>query len=304
MMARLSSTNAVPVNAISPQARVRTRPIVDSDIDAVAHLLVQGFRRSVHRDWLGIFDRLAKHPVPEGLPRYGYLMESEGAPVGVILLVGSRISANDLSSTRCNLSSWYVSPAFRSYGHLFISRILKNDDVTYINVSPAPHTLPLLQVQGFSRYSNGQFFAITAPFVSPEDRRVRVALADGNVASLCGTEEHELLLAHARYGCTSLWCLADDGTYPFVFRHRRVKGFVPCAQLIYCRDIKEFVQFSGPIGRFLARRGMPLVMMDSNGRVPGLAGIYVDGMLPKYYKGSFRPRLGDLAYTETALFGI
>lgn len=303
-MAHLSGTNTIALNTISPNARVRTRTITDSDIDSVARLLAQGFRRSTRQDWLNIFGRLAQHPVPHGLPNYGYLMESEGAPVGVILLVSSRISAGDLQSSRCNLSSWYVLPAFRSYGHLFISRILRNDDVTYINVSPAPHTLPLLQVQGFSCYSMGQFFALTAPFVSPQDRRAKVVLLDDCISAPRGTDEHELLQAHARYGCISLWCMAEGRAHPFVFRRRIVKGFVPCAQLIYCRDITEFIQFSGAIGRLLARRGMPLVMMDSNGRVPGLTGIYVDGMLPKYYKGSFRPRLGDLAYTETALFGI
>jgi hypothetical protein len=294
----------MPVCSIPPQGRVRTRPIINSDIDAVARLLVHGFRRSTRQDWLGIFGRLATHPTPEEFPTYGYMMESEGVPVGVILLVSSSMPMSEVRSTRCNLSSWYVMPAYRAYAHLFISRILKNDNVTYINVSPAPHTFPLLQVQGFSRYSNGQFFAATAPFIPFGDRRARVLPVGDGPGAHCGTGEHELLLAHARYGCISLWCMADDHAYPFVLRRRMVKGVVPCAQLIYSRDIEEFVRFFGPIGRYLARRGMPFVMMDSNGRVPGLTGMYVKGMLPKYYKGPFQPRLGDLAYTETALFGI
>jgi hypothetical protein len=45
-------------------------------------------------------------------------------------------------------------------------------------------------------------------------------------------------------------------------------------------------------------------MIDANGRLSGLAGIYVKGVLPKYYKGPVPPSLGDLAYTETALFGV
>jgi hypothetical protein len=231
-------------------------------------------------------------------------MESEGTPVGVILLVSSTIHTSDVKYTRCNLSSWYVSSAYRLYGHLFISRILKNDDVTYINVSPAPHTLPLLRIQGFSRYSNGQFFAATIPFLHLGNRRVQVVpIGNGDgVNGLAG--EHELLLAHARYGCMSLWCVSDGKAYPFVFRRRMVRRFVPCAQLIYCRDTEEFVRFFRPLARYLARRGMPLVMMDANGRIPGLAGIYVNGMLPKYCKGPFPPRLGDLAYTESALFGV
>jgi hypothetical protein len=302
MPVRQSSTTLAP--SVRPQGRIRTRQLVDSDIDAVANLLVQGFPRSTSQDWLGIFGRLAEHPTPEGFPTYGYVMESEGVPFGVILLLSSTMYSGDVRSTRCNLSSWYVSPAYRGYGPLFISRILNNANVTYVNVSPAPHTLPILHVQGFSRYSNGQFFAAPVPFTPFGARRARVAPVADSAGAHCDRHEHELLLQHARYGCMALWCTADNRAYPFVFRRRIVKGFVPCAQLIYCRHIEEFVQFSRPIGHYLARRGTPLVMMDSNGRVPGLVGMYVDGMLPKYYKGPFRPRLGDLAYTETALFGI
>jgi hypothetical protein len=304
MLTRLSSTNEMAVPPILPLGRARTRPIADSDIGAVARLLVQGFRRSTPQDWLNIFSRLAEHPAPAGFPTYGYMLESEGAPVGVILLVSSNPRTGCLTSIRVSLSSWYVSPAYRGYGHLFISRILKNDNVTYMNVSPAPHTVPLLKVQGFFRYSNGQFFAATVPFISFDDQRTKIVPVEDGVSARCGTDEHELLLAHTRYGCMSLLCVADDDAYPFVFRRRVVKRFLPCAQLIYCRGIEEFVQFSGPIGRYFARRGIPFVMLDSNSRIPGLIGIYMDGMLPKYYKGPSRPRLGDLAYTETALFGI
>jgi hypothetical protein len=297
------SIAAVSERPIAPPGRTRTRLIADSDLDAVARLLGHGFPRSTRQDWLEIFNRLAAHPTPDGFPTYGYMMESAGVPVGTILLVSSTLSTSGLRSHRCNLSSWYVSPGFRIYGHLFISRILQNDLATYINVSPAPHTLRLLQLQGFTRYSNGQFFAATLasmPFGARGVRIVPVAEDDCVEGPAC---ERKLLQAHARYGCMSLWCVAGDKAYPFVLRRRMVKGCIPCAQLIYCRNIDEFVRFSSPIGRHLARRGMPLVMIDANGRIPGLVGIYVDGILPKYYKGSL-PRLGDLAYTETALFGI
>jgi hypothetical protein len=45
-------------------------------------------------------------------------------------------------------------------------------------------------------------------------------------------------------------------------------------------------------------------MIDANGRIPGLVGMYVKDMLPKYYRGPAQPYHGDLAYTETAMFGI
>ena len=89
-----------------------------------------------------------------------------------------------------------------------------------------------------------------------------------------------------------------------MFRPRLVKGVIPCAQLVYCRDVDDFVRFARPIGRFLARRGQALVLIDANGPIPALIGRYFDAKMPKYFKGPDRPRLGDLAYTEAAMFGV
>jgi hypothetical protein len=45
----------------------------------------------------------------------------------------------------------------------------------------------------------------------------------------------------------------------------------------------------------------PLVLIDANGPIPGLIGRFFDGKMPM---GPDHPRLGDLAHTEAALFGI
>ena len=88
----------------------------------------------------------------------------------------------------------------------------------------------------------------------------------------CDAFDREVLLQHAALGCDSLWCVASGQASPFVFRPRLVKGRIPCAQLIYCRDVGDFVRFAGPIGRFLGRRGKFFVVIDANGPVPGLVG--------------------------------
>ena len=54
----------------------------------------------------------------------------------------------------------------------------------------------------------------------------------------------------------------------------------------------------------LARRGLPFVIIDANAPMPGLAGWYSHGDMPKYFKGPQRPRLGDLAFTEYAVMGL
>jgi hypothetical protein len=77
----------------------------------------------------------------------------------------------------------------------------------------------------------------------------------------------------------------------------------PAMQLIYCRDIADYVQCAGIIGRLLLRHWKILVLLDSNGPIAGLAGIYSEARGRKYFKGPHRPRLADLTDTELVLYG-
>jgi hypothetical protein len=74
-------------------------------------------------------------------------------------------------------------------------------------------------------------------------------------------------------------------------------------QLIYCRDTQMFVRCSGPLGRALLKQGVAGVILDANGYVPGLAGLYFPGKQPRYFHGPTAPRLNDLAFTEAVVFG-
>jgi hypothetical protein len=290
---------------VSPVPALRCRQIADADVAAVAALFARGFPNRNRQFWLRAFARLKRREPPPDLPQYGYLMESNGVPVGAILVICTRMRAGDATTTRCNLSSWYVEPGFRAYATLLVSRALRHKDVTYLNVSPAPHTEPIIEAQGFARYCDGIFVAVpllNGLFGHAADVKLLDARDDPEVDF--DPDEREILRQHAANGCVSLWCQTAERAYPFVFRPRLVRAVMPCAQLIYCADITDFVRFARPIGRHLARRGRLLVIVDSNGPLPGLVGIYRRGSMPKYFKGPQRPRLGDLAYTEYALLGV
>jgi hypothetical protein len=289
---------------LAPAPSIRCRQITASDIAAVTDLLARGFPSRDRQFWQRALESLGRHQPPPGLPKYGYLLESGGVPVGALLLICSSVRTGDKLAARCNLSSWYVEPAFRSYAPLLVSRALAHKDVTYLNVSPAPHTWPIIEAQGFSRYCDGVFVAVPALNDAFGVTGVKVLDAHAPLSVAVDPFEQEILLQHAALGCISLWCATSERAYPFVFRPRRVKKVVPCAQLIYCRDVADFVRFAGPIGRYLARRGRPFVIVDANAPVPGLLGLYRRGIMPKYFKGPQRPRLGDLAYTEHAVMGV
>jgi hypothetical protein len=288
----------------APAPSIRCRQIAESDVAGIIALLARGFPARSLQFWQRALEHLGQHEPPPGLPKYGYLLESGGAPVGTLLLICSTSHTDGKLSARCNLSSWYVDPAFRSYAPLLVSRALSHKDVTYLNVSPAPHTWPIIEAQGFVRYCDGVFVAI--PVLSGLFGQSDVRILDPNTQPAAAFDpfEQEILRRHAELGCISLWCVTAERAYPFVFRSRRVKKVLPCAQLIYCRDIADFVRFAGPIGRYLARRGMPIVILDANAPIAGLIGSYRRGSMPKYFRGPQRPRLGDLAYTEYAVMGV
>jgi hypothetical protein len=279
--------------------KIHSRQIVASDLDAVAKLLTKAFGYS-HRYFPQILDRLTHHPTPDGFPKYGYVLLSGDIIVGAILLIFSTIRRGGEPSIRCHVTSWYVDAAYRSYATLFFCKALTHKDVTYINISAFPHVIPILKQQGFSKYCDGQFTALPVLSRGPGDGHVQLVPADAISNTNVDAFEQELLLDHAKYGCICLWCLTSENAYPFVFHPLRFKGIVPGAQLVYCRDIKDFVRFARPIGLFLALRGRLLVSLDCNGPIPGLVGKYFAGLNPRYFRGQM-PRIGDLAYTQAVM---
>jgi hypothetical protein len=288
----------------SPVAlRIRCRQIGIADIDALVNLVTRGFHVRTREFWVRAFARLTKHSTPQGFPKYGYLLECNGTPVGVILLIFSVIVVNQEMRIRCSVSSWYVEPRFRSYATILLSQALRNKQATYFNITPDPKTLPILEAQGYVRYCTGRF--LTAPAISAQSQRSRVEVVTPQLCAGVGLQsfEMELLGEHAKYGCISLTCGSADDKHPFVFLPLRKAGMGRFAYLAYCRDLQDFVRFAGPLGRFLAWRGYTLVVIDANGPIRGLVGRYLGGA-PKYFRGPDKPRLGDLAYSERVMFGF
>lgn len=308
------------------------REIGAADLDAVANLLTSGFPGRSRDFWVLSLARLSEHPTPSGYPKFGYLLEYDGRPVGVILLIFSRVEIDGANRIRCYTSSWYVETAFRLYAPLLAAHAVKNRDVTYINITPARHTQPILEAQGYKRYGAGRVLSI--PGLSTRSRGVSVKSVTPDIRpdDDLSPGQIELLLAHQRCGCISVICCDGERRYPFVFipplshgvatigraiysylkdhllrrdsaRDRPELLGLPAAYLVYCPVYENFVRFAGPLGRFLARRGMPFVVLDADGPVNGLIGWYFDGP-PKYFKGPDPPHLGDLAFSEWAILGI
>ncbi|MCK1714592.1 MULTISPECIES: acyl-CoA acyltransferase [unclassified Bradyrhizobium] len=286
--------------------KVRCREITESDVEAIADLLTRGFVGRSRNYWIQGLRRQAFRPVPEGYPRFGYMLDNEGAPVGVLLLIYAMRKDGEETAIQCNLSSWYVEPAYRNYAPLLTKIAQRHKEVTYLNISPAPWTWPIIETQGFRSYSRGMFFSVPALSPAPRWSKIEVISQHAKQVEGLSEAETELLTRHARYNCLSLVCRTQQGTFPFILQPVRIRrGIIapPAMQLIFCRSAAEYATCAGRIGRLLLRLGKVAVVVAGNGPVPGVAGLYTERRGRKYFKGPHPPRLADLTDTELVLYG-
>ena len=286
--------------------QIRCREITAADIDAVADLLTRGFVGRARDYWMQGLRHQATRDVPTGYPRFGYMLDHEGAPVGVLLLLYSKRGTGAATAVYCNLSSWYVEPRFRNHAPMLTSIAQRLKEVTYFNISPARWTWPIIEAQGFRTYCKGLFFSL--PLLSRPAAGMSAEIISAETTAIEGLSDNEteILKRHAAYGWLSLVCRSGGRTYPFVLTPMRIRRGLfspPAMQLIYCRDMAEFIACAGAIGRALLRRGKISVIVDADRPIDGLRGIYTEKRGRKYFKGPNRPRLGDLSDTELVVYG-
>lgn len=277
------------------------RPIVEADFSKVIACLERGFPERSRKHWQEALARMGRRPVIDDLPLYGYALDDSGQIVGVMLTLFFRHAEG--GAIRCNLSSWAVDEAFRSYAGKLIMTAMRRRDVTYLSITPAPVTLKVTEALRFKRFVEGQHAFV--PLLSPVGKDVRTVEARPGTAELEGLsqDERHILLDHAALGCDAVICLRDGVAHPFIFKSRRVlRGLVPCSQVIYCRSHAELSRCAGSLGRYLLRKGQVFGIVDACAPVPGLVGRYFPDVGPKYAKGPNPPAPGDLAFTEFVVF--
>ena len=170
-----------------PRQGIRCREIAETDIDAVADLLTRGFVTRSREFWMQGLRRQAAREVPKGYPRFGYMLDAGGEAVGVLLLLYTSRSSGNEVTVHCNLSSWFVDPAFRNYAALLTKIAQRHQEVTYLNISPAKWTWPIIETQGFSSYCSGLFFSI--PALSRPTPGTSVEIISADTREIAGLRE-------------------------------------------------------------------------------------------------------------------
>lgn len=272
------------------------REIEDADLPAVIDLLTEGFPARTRSYWQVGMAALDQRPRIEPYPRFGYLLIADGAPQGVILLITARFG----EAVRSNLSSWYVRPAYRNLATFLFQRSLKTRGGVFLNLSPAPHVMPIVTAFGFKSYTGGMYLLGPSALLHRASGRVRPWRS--GIAAGPGEEAAADLARHRAYGCEALLVEDEEGIMPALYRVRKIRGLVPVASFLWGSPARLIAQRGG-VMRHLAPRGLLAAFIDApEGAAQPGARLFPDKGV-RYRKGNGEIAAGDLRETELAIFG-
>jgi hypothetical protein len=277
---------------------MRIREIEDTDIFEVSALLTEGFPRRTLGYWQTALNVLSRRQNEKDYPRYGYGLDVDGRLEGVLLVWAARIDG----SIRSNLSSWYVRSPYRSFAPFLHHHAARAKGSVYLNLSPAPHTIPMLEAFGFRPYTGGTLLVDARSVIKLADSIVRPLTAE--TASRLDIATRSTVEAHIGYGCTGLLLEDAEGPMVALYRIKWLKGLVPAARFV-AGDPARLIKAAGGLMRFVLRRGMPLLVIDAPMEWVPPSGIrLLANRERRYVKGVVAPAPGDLRETDIALFGL
>lgn len=274
------------------------REITHNDLEAVRELLVEGFPLRRNEYWVKGLANLGSLRPMEGFPRYGYLVDVDGAAQGLMLTI---TSDRGVQGTRTNFSSWYVREGYRQFATFLFRHALKLKNTTFLNLSPSEHILPILNAFGFKPYTKGVVMVDLRTATRARSTRGLVQrLGMDDLSSLPETEG-QIAEDHFRMGCDVLRLETDARSGLLIHRRKWIKRLLPCSQVIYA-DPGLIAELAGMVMRALASRGSVLALWDADyTREPAVGRVFARSI--RYFKGADAPPVGDLSYSELAVFG-
>ena len=269
-----------PADPAQRTAHVNIREIGAKDLDAIHELLCEGFPRRTPEYWRSAIQCLSERALVPECHRYGYLLEADRQPQGVLLVLNAIVD----SSIRSNLSSWYVRQPFRFLATRMVQVATRPNGGVYLDLSPAAKVLPIVKALGFKPYSDGTlFFTPRLLLSSAPGARVTDWCKEGN--------------------CDGFYLEDRLGRIKVLYRIKTLKKAIPAARFVY-GDPKRLSAAGGAVARALLKKGIPVAMADAPvGFVPPRGIIHMPQREIRYSKHGIPPKVGDLRESEIALFG-
>ena len=125
-------------------------------------------------------------------------------------------------------------------------------------------------------------------------------LGSGDLSDL-SERDSQIAEDHLRMGCDVLRMETDDRAALLIHRRKWIRRVLPGSQVILA-DPDLMIDLAGPVMRALAGRGSLLALCDiDRSAKPAIGRVFPRGI--RYFKGATPPPVGDLSYSELAVFG-
>ena len=127
---------------------VEMRPAAATDVEAICAFLAPVFS-------------LVPLPFWRRMLTYSWLPAEAKPDLGAVVMAGTRIVgflgamySNRVVEGRaerfCNVFAWYVQPEYRHYAVALLSFLVRRPGLTFVNVTPADHVVPIFKRAGFT----------------------------------------------------------------------------------------------------------------------------------------------------------
>jgi acetoacetyl-CoA synthetase len=302
-------------NLTSNASGMRIRPVEVADIDAVCRLLQEDWdNRSIQP---GAWRRLFEYAWIDGKPNLGFVVADGDRIVGFLGCVYSRRWVNGKAALVCNLTSWFVRPDYRGWGAPLLAAAVRDDNVSYIALTPAPVAHRILRRIGFASINRSRMVFPPLFHISTLLRHGPAITFDPErIVHFLNTQQRRIFDDHSPYGCLHA-VLSEGGEFCYLVAKRRVSARAPLgrafpiaihfpySELLYCSapDIVARHMERTKLAILYRQRTAALVAEQHIFPKSSLAGIALDGHC-LYRSSVFDLRKFDHLYSELVLLPL
>ncbi|TDR94679.1 acetoacetate--CoA ligase [Enterovirga rhinocerotis] len=241
------------------------------DLDEICALLDRGFPGGhvARSEWR----RIAATRWTEDDLGYGLVLLAGGQIVGFLgTLFADRPRDDGTTALVCNLTSWYVEPAYRSAGALLMAAAMRRRDVIYTSLTPAPTVEPILSGIGFTPYAHLEFYGPRLKPLTVLFPGIRVNAIPAIVRERIGTRQHRVFDNNQHDSLLHLFVEDRYGDLYLIAKRRKMawnKISVVVSEVIYADNIELFRRSFDAIANYvLLKQRSVLVSVESRHAPP------------------------------------
>jgi hypothetical protein len=278
--------------------RTAVAPIAKRDIGRVGEFLHKNLNSRISA--MG-WSQAVLPPWPADSPNHGFMLQDDGAIVGVYLAFYSERTIAERNERFCNLAAWCVMPKYRLHGLKLLNALLGQPGYHFTDLSPSGNVIPLNERLGFRHLDTTTALMPNLPWPTLPGRH-RVSSEPAVIESVLAGSQLKIYRDHRDARAAKHLVMIHRGERCYViFRRDRRKALPLFASVLHVSNPSLFMRMAGVFGRhLLLRHGIPLTLSEL--RIVGgqPAGSFrLRSSRPKMFKSdSLRPEQIDNLYSE------